>query len=50
MEVLNSLSDDAHHLVGIISHVGRLEECITQKIVVKDGRKGSSFELLGVER
>lgn len=50
MEVLNSLSDDAHHLVGIISHVGRLEECITQKIVVKNGRKGSSFELLGVER
>ena len=50
MEVLNSLSDDAHHLVGIISHVGRLEECITQKIVVKNGRTGSSFELSGVER
>lgn len=31
-------------LVGIISHVGRLEESIPQKIRVKNGEKGSSLQ------
>ena len=49
VQVLNSLSDDNQHLVGIISHVNRLEESIVQKIVVKNGQKGSSLRLEGVE-
>lgn len=49
VQVLSSLSDDDHHLVGIISHVGRLEECIIQKIVVRNGAKGSSLKLVGTE-
>jgi len=49
VQVLNSLSDDNQHLVGIISHVNRLEESIVQKIVVKNGQKGSSLHLEGIE-
>ena len=49
VEVLNSLSDDEHHLVGIISHVARLEESIVQKIVVRNSSKGSSLHLEGVQ-
>lgn len=49
MQVLGSLSDDEHHLVGIISHVGRLEESIPQKIIVHNGEKGSSLRICGTE-
>ncbi len=49
VQVLNSLSDGSHHLVGIISHVSRLEESIVQKIVVKNGDHGSTLKLTGVE-
>ena len=49
VEVLNSLSDDGSHLVGIISHVSRLEESIVQKIVVKNSAKGSTISVLGAE-
>lgn len=49
VQVLSSLSEGSHHLVGIISHVGRLEESIVQKIVVKNGAKGSSLSLHGIE-
>ena len=44
VEVLKQLSR-GQRLVGIISHVGQLEECITQKIRVKSGEKGSSLSL-----
>ena len=49
VEILNSLSDDEHHLVGIISHVARLEESIVQKIVVRNSSKGSSLHLEGIQ-
>ncbi|MBQ9060779.1 MAG: SMC family ATPase [Firmicutes bacterium] len=49
MQVLGSLSDDEHHLVGIISHVGRLEESIPQKIIVSGGEQGSSLRICGTE-
>lgn len=49
VEVLNSLSDNNQHLVGIISHVSRLEECIGQKIVVTNSNKGSALRLEGIE-
>ncbi len=47
VQVLNSLSDGGHHLVGIISHVSRLEESIAQKIVVKHGARGSALKVIG---
>lgn len=49
VQVLESLSDGNHHLVGIISHVSRLEESIPQKIVVRNSDKGSSLKIEGVE-
>ncbi len=49
VQVLESLSDGSHHLVGIISHVSRLEESIVQKIIVKNGSKGSTLQITGVE-
>ena len=49
ISVLNSLSEGEHHLVGIISHVNRLEESIVQKIIVKNGSNGSSLRLAGTE-
>ena len=49
VQVLESLSDGSHHLVGIISHVSRLEESIPQKIVVRNSDKGSSLKIEGVE-
>ncbi len=49
MQVLGSLSDDEHHLVGIISHVSRLEESIPQKIIVSNGEEGSSLRICGTE-
>lgn len=49
IQVLESLSDGSHHLVGIISHVSRLEESIVQKIIVKNSSKGSSLQISGVE-
>ncbi|MBQ9016058.1 MAG: SMC family ATPase [Firmicutes bacterium] len=47
MQVLESLSEDENHLVGIISHVGRLEESIPQKILVRNGEEGSSLQMFG---
>ena len=49
VQVLNSLSDGGNHLVGIISHVSRLEESITEKIVVKQGLNGSILRIEGTE-
>ena len=49
VEVLKSLSEGGHRLVGIISHVGRLEESIPQKLIVSSGRNGSSIRVEGVK-
>ncbi|MDE5939716.1 MAG: SMC family ATPase [Lachnospiraceae bacterium] len=45
MTVLNQLTE-GNRLVGIISHVARLEESIPQQIRVKNGEKGSSLEIV----
>jgi len=45
ISVLSGLSDDNSHLVGIISHVSRLEESIPQKLVVKNGDNGSYLRI-----
>lgn len=50
VQVLDSLSDNGSHLVGIISHVSRLEESITEKIVVKQGPNGSTLRIEGTEK
>ena len=50
VQVLNNLSDGGNKLVGIISHVSRLEESITEKIVVHQGSNGSTLRLEGVEK
>ncbi len=42
--VLGSLAEGSR-MVGIISHVDRLNESIPQKIFVKNGKKGSSIRL-----
>ena len=44
LDVLGQLSEGSR-LVGIISHVDRLDECIPQKIRVKTGRRGSTLSL-----
>ncbi len=49
MEVLNNLTDDNNHLVGIISHIDRLQESIGQKIIVKNRDGESRIELVGIE-
>ena len=49
MTVLSSLAGDDEHLVGIISHVSRLEESIVQKIRVTGSPRGSSIRILGTE-
>ena len=49
VQVLDNLSDGGNHLVGIISHVSRLEESITEKIVVKQGPNGSTLKIVGTE-
>ena len=46
IEVLDSLSVDQNHLVGIISHVDRLDECIAQKIIVSKGTQGSTVRFI----
>ena len=46
LEVLGQLSE-GKRLVGIISHVEQLEECIPQKIRVESGEKGSSLRIEG---
>ncbi len=48
VEVLNNLTEDNNHLVGIISHVDRLQESITQKVIVKNRGGESHVELIGV--
>lgn len=45
MSVLHELSGD-NHQIGIISHVGKLSENISQKIYVKRTPKGSSIQLM----
>lgn len=45
LSVLNRLTE-GNRLVGIISHVARLEESIPQQIRVKNGEKGSSLEVV----
>ena len=42
LEVLNQLTE-GNRLVGIISHVDKLDESITQKIRVRHGDKGSTL-------
>ncbi len=44
MEVLQEISGDSRQ-IGIISHVGKLSENISQKIYVKRGPKGSSIRI-----
>lgn len=44
--VLSSLSEGGSHLVGIISHVGRLQESIPQKIVVTSRNGESELKLV----
>ncbi len=44
LDVLNQLSE-GRRLVGIISHVDRLDESIPQKIRVRHGEKGSTLRL-----
>lgn len=46
IQVLDSLSEDHTHLVGIISHVQRLDECIPQKIIVTKDSDGSHITLM----
>lgn len=45
MEVLYEISGDSRQ-IGIISHVGKLSENISQKIVVKRSPKGSSVHII----
>lgn len=45
MEVLHELSKDSRQ-IGIISHVGKLSENISQKIYVKRSPKGSSVQII----
>ena len=44
LDVLNQLTE-GNRLVGIISHVDKLDESIPQKIRVKNGERGSSLTL-----
>ena len=44
LTVLNQLTE-GNRLVGIISHVDKLDESIPQKIRVRHGEKGSSLKL-----
>ena len=44
LDVLNQLTE-GNRLVGIISHVDKLDESIPQKIRVRNGEKGSSLSL-----
>lgn len=46
LAVLNQLTE-GKRLVGIISHVARLEESIPQQIRVKKGDRGSTLEIVG---
>ena len=46
LEVLGQLSE-GKRLVGIISHVEQLEECIPQKIRVESGEQGSRLRIEG---
>ena len=48
IQVLDSLSQ-GNHLVGIVSHVSRLDESIPQKIVVHNGSSGSYIIYEGCE-
>ena len=45
MEVLYEISGDSRQ-IGIISHVGKLSENISQKIIVKRSPKGSSVHII----
>lgn len=45
MEVLRELSGDSRQ-IGIISHVGKLSESISQKILVKRTPKGSRIQII----
>ena len=45
MGVLHELSGDSRQ-IGIISHVGKLSESITQKIYVKRTHRGSSVQIM----
>lgn len=44
ISVLEQLAG-GHRLVGVISHVMKLEECITQRIYVSGGEKGSHLKI-----
>ncbi len=44
LSVLNQLTE-GDRLVGIISHVDKLSECIPQKILVRNGSSGSTLSL-----
>jgi exonuclease SbcC len=49
IRALESLTDDSHRLVGIISHVGELKRRIPRQIVVKRSRSGGSVCTLVTE-
>lgn len=47
IETLSELAD-SERMVGIISHVNELKDCIEQQVLVKKGRKGSKIEMQSI--
>ena len=45
LTVLNGLTE-GHRMVGIISHVDKLEESISQKIIVRHTNQGSVLDIV----
>ena len=45
VSILQSIRQNSGAVVGIISHVGRLEETIPTKLEVKKGKNGSSIRV-----
>ena len=46
IDVLKILSKDQNHLIGIISHIDKIDESEFPKIVVKTGSNGSNVKIL----
>lgn len=47
IETLSELAD-SERMVGIISHVNELKDCIEQQVLVKKGRNGSKIEIQSI--
>ena len=45
VQVLEQLSQGSRQ-IGIISHVSKLEECISKKIIVKGSEQGSRIQIV----